>query len=776
MQQLSFVTGVLTQKVSLARRQYCIQFAWRWLRFIIAFSALSFLFSASFTFSIIVAATLIGVGIWRLRRSPTLATITLDNLLLHLNHQCPELEHSAQLVTTPLSRDALLNRLQQQKVLMTLAELISQNDPILQPNYPIRPYVLGTLWIVIILSVLVFLNPVAMLLNNHKDTTAETKIATNMEPASIVHVQIDIVPPPYTQLPAFDSKKLDLTLIAGSLVRWTFEIDNPKPEYFIQFSQGKEVDAAPLKLVNNGNGNFSAERVIEQSGIYHISDGLQMIGTVHSLQVNQDQRPVIRILEPQTTVTQFAQSSQPIAIARVQVSDDFALTKVDILASVAKGSGEAVKFRDQTFDFDSRIEENGKSIFSKRWILSELGMEPGDELYFTVRAWDNKAPEPQLSRSQTKIFRWLEDDEQVLMSEGILLDFMPEYFKSQRQIIIETQQLIADKKLLTPNEFDLTSRSLGQSQGDLKLKYGQYLGDEFDDGSGGHEMEKGPGVPDIHFKDGDHNDGTELDEDAPQQAAGELEHQHEDGDHDAQVDKSGYQEMIEQYGHAHGDTDIGVMGAQSPKALMKQAIAKMWDAELHLMLSQPELALPFEEEALHFLNRAKKAERIYVKRLGFEPPPVTEKRRYQGDLSDIRSYQKDYIAILNNSDQHRLNQLLNLITLRLNGPDSTQSRPFSSAEKSIIEDVKAQLIKQSETRPAMMSYVSTLEKMQLANNLVLIDCELCVTQLKNELWRQLPAPVAQPMLEKTSYTNTHPTVEQYATYLLQNTPQKSSQP
>ena len=31
----------------------------------------------------------------------------------------------------------------------------------------------------------------------------------------------------------------------------------------------------------------------------------------------------------------------------------------------------------------------------------------------------------------------------------------------------------------------------------------------------------------------------------------------------------------------------------------------------------------------------KKAERIYVKRLGFEPPPVTEKRRYQGEQSDI---------------------------------------------------------------------------------------------------------------------------------------------
>jgi len=55
---------------------------------------------------------------------------------------------------------------------------------------------------------------------------------------------------------------------------------------------------------------------------------------------------------------------------------------------------------------------------------------------------------------------------------------------------------------------------------------------------------------------------------------------------------------------------------------MKQAIANMWNAELHLMMSEPALALPYEKEALKFLTQAKNAERIYVKRLGFEPPPV----------------------------------------------------------------------------------------------------------------------------------------------------------
>ena len=98
---------------------------------------------------------------------------------------------------------------------------------------------------------------------------------------------------------------------------------------------------------------------------------------------------------------------------------------------------------------------------------------------------------------------------------------------------------------------------------------------------------------------------------------------------------------------------------------MKRSIANMWQAELHLMLSQPEQALPYEEQALKFLKMAKKAERIYVKRLGFEPPPVSEQRRYLGELDEILTYHQTEKGILSeeglsDDENNKINHLLQL--------------------------------------------------------------------------------------------------------------------
>ena len=81
-------------------------------------------------------------------------------------------------------------------------------------------------------------------------------------------------------------------------------------------------------------------------------------------------------------------------------------------------------------------------------------MEPGDELYFTVNAVDNRPNIPGVTVSQTKILKWLDDDDIGITSDGILMDFIPEYFKSQRQIIIETIELIEREPLLTEDEFE----------------------------------------------------------------------------------------------------------------------------------------------------------------------------------------------------------------------------------------------------------------------------------------------------------------------------------
>jgi len=74
--------------------------------------------------------------------------------------------------------------------------------------------------------------------------------------------------------------------------------------------------------------------------------------------------------------------------------------------------------------------------------------------------------------------------------------------------------------------------------------------------------------------------------------------------------------------------------AKPSHCINEQAIANMWNAPARIaliLMSEPALALPYEKRSAKFLTQAKNAERILCqKRLGFEPPPVSESRRLSG--------------------------------------------------------------------------------------------------------------------------------------------------
>jgi hypothetical protein len=84
------------------------------------------------------------------------------------------------------------------------------------------------------------------------------------------------------------------------------------------------------------------------------------------------------------------------------VSDDFGIADAYIIATVSKGTGESVKFREEQLQFDSEIIRGSKNLqLNKKIDLDRLKMEMGDELYFYVEARDLKQPTPNRSRSET---------------------------------------------------------------------------------------------------------------------------------------------------------------------------------------------------------------------------------------------------------------------------------------------------------------------------------------------------------------------------------------
>jgi hypothetical protein len=80
---------------------------------------------------------------------------------------------------------------------------------------------------------------------------------------------------------------------------------------------------------------------------------------------------------------------------------------------------------------------------------------------------------------------------------------------------------------------------------------------------------------------------------------------------------------------------------ESLRVKLRKALDVMWDAELQLRLYQPQASLPYQYKALGLLQEIKNSARIYVHRIGFDPPPIKEEKRLSGDIKDVGTYGRD---------------------------------------------------------------------------------------------------------------------------------------
>ncbi len=748
-------------------------------------------------------------------RSQTYKDITLPNLLFHLNRQYPYLEESSQLLLNDYHKLSMLEQLQFEKVQARIGEILTQqhkhNYVELTPIFAQRQFIklliisISFLLLSIVLSQSRLLTPNGASVEtswSQNDGVANNEI-TRAGTINLMSKKVVIAPPAYSLTNAANrfqqSESLNIKAIVGSKITWSFEFSNTNKDYYLNFSTGEQ-----HKLNKMLDGSFQYQQTLTASMVYHLSVAgnelplAEVFSSVFSIKLQADEAPKIRFISPKITVTEYTEKAKPVLVSQVQISDDFAITEVEILASIAKGSGEGVKFRDQNFEFDRVETFEGKAHYYKTWALAELGMEPGDELYFSVIAKDNRTPQQQTTRSSTKIVRWLEEGQLGINADGILIDFMPEYFKSQRQIIIETIELIEDQAELTLEKFNETSEILGVAQSALKEKYGQYLGDEsegqqsvgvtFDEGHSADEHGADDHSSDEHSGEAhqkpiiqvhdDHGGSNAVITAAEHGANNRIasDHSHEGSNNSNTGDLSGKMAIINRYGHNHEDSDIGVMSSQDPKAFMKKSLENMWQAELHLMLSQPELALPFEQKALKLLKLAKKAERIYVKRLGFEPPPVTEKRRYQGEENDILANQVRQSTFqaeqLSNQTQWAFRSFLQMLNMHTQANNRVKynehvqlSEKLNTDTLAIVKSVKEGLEKQIVKRPALVSALAIVEQILLKQSLTLNNCQDCLTKLAAKLTQLIPGATAVPMHQIQNVVDEEPLLESYSRFI-----------
>lgn len=477
-------------------------------------------------------------------------------------------------------------------------------------------------------------------------------IAPTFESASL-----RIQPPAYTRLPEINSSTLNASGVVGTSLTWTlrFSTTNQVSVRLVN-NQGKE-----LMFRKSGDAYTYQDKLIN-SGLYAIKaywrtnqqkDSVIYQSDFYRLEARPDLAPKIEPNSKELYSFHTIKDPKTLTIG-ARISDDFSVSKTFLVATVARGSGENVKFREVRLPLSQANFKDAR--LTKALDLNELKFTPGDELYYYWAAFDNRQPEPNFTKSDT-YFLVYKDTTEVEESElaTMAVNIMPEYFRSQRQIIIDTEKLIATRKkttVKTSHAFKSQSNEIGFDQKVLRLRYGQFLGEEFETSAGGGHIEPTD-------EDGDPLKGFVHDHDKGEEHAEahhEEEHHHDHGSPAAQAtdNQDPVAALMEQYVHSHDNAETNTFHEQSTRSLLKMALENMWQSELHLRLYEPEKALPFEQEALKYLKMSQQKARSYVRKSGFDPPQTKEKEtRLTGEMKNVttafnqeRTYSQQRIELL----------------------------------------------------------------------------------------------------------------------------------
>ena len=607
------------------------------------------------------------------------------------------LEDSADL----LFRDAAtLSPLQQLQHGRLQRRLESDPPADIAPDWPWRR--LGMAWGLALVAIAV----VALMPRSsfHPSDSAAAIAAADTHATAIDRIRLDIAAPEYTRLAARSVATLETRVPEGSRVDWRLHFAPQPKAAALNFHDGSRVE-----LKRDGD-TWIGTRTMTASALYRIGlDGAPPLADdrLYRLDAIADQPPDVRVIQPEKSLTLLADGQRDWDLA-FEASDDYAISAASLTITLAQGNGENIKFKEQTLALaGENIDASNPGRHQRyrhRLDLAALGIAKGDDVIVRVAVSDNREPKANTTKSASFILRWPpESASDSVGMEGLVEKTMPAYFRSQRQIIIDTETLIADQPKLEDDAVLARSDGIGVDQKILRLRYGQFLGEESETRSEAESpAEK---KPPANAADAGRADAL---------TKREGEHKHF-----LNVQKFGDAGAVTaEYGHVHDVAEAATLIDPETKAILKAALNEMWDAELHLRQGRPAEALPFENKALTYIKQVQQSSRIYLARVGLELPAVDESRRLSGDRKGVTD-RESALAPADTEDSGAL-ALWHVLDEHGN-PDMDSLERWVRARSSKLPDALALLAATDRVRhdPA---------------------CEDCRRQLRSLLWPLLPQP------------------------------------
>jgi len=430
------------------------------------------------------------------------------------------------------------------------------------------------------------------------DTRADgrpTRIADAPPPAGRVRASVTLLPPAYTNRPmrtlAFGET---VSALAGSLLR----VDTEGP-----------ADASSLQVQESSVGGSGTPRAVTRAPSVDGWRGIVRVGAAPiALRLRDavgerwllvtpfaDSAPVATLLLPDADTLVFDTT------ARIRISgtvhDDIALRDARIEYIISSGSGEQFTFKSGALAA-TRGAPGRDITLASTLDLGALGLKPGDLMHVRLTAHDgNTLTGPSLGTSETRTIRIPRTDERDSVSvEQLPPTPVDKSVLSQRQLLQLTERLVARMPRIPPPVMLSESSRIGLDQARLRKQLADIVFARLGDNPSGEH---------AHFPgDGHDHAAADLAERSTPESVLQA----------ADRATGGVSGLLD----SHGD-ETPVVAVNRP---LLEAYNAMWDATRALQGGVPRDALDPMRRALAAIQRARSAERIYLR--GTPPAAVVD--------------------------------------------------------------------------------------------------------------------------------------------------------
>ncbi|WP_143308926.1 DUF4175 domain-containing protein [Chitinophaga vietnamensis] len=637
------------------------------------------LFGARGIWASIVALALL---LYLFRRKP----LQREEVARYLDQTFPQLEDSSALHLLPSAALNMLQRLQLEKTTGPMEQL-------LLPRSFYKPLLRAA---VVLLAAMVASAAIRYWRPSWQQRAAaadQTTIPEKILPG-ITQVKVRIIPPAYTKLPAREQAAFHIRAEDSAQLRWELHTNHAVKQLALLFSDSTRINLQP----DADSTTWTATRLLQHPGFYQVQLDKDL-SEFYQLEMIPDQPPTVKISSPQPyTVIDFG---MPLKVAvKAAIADDYGIRDAVLHATITSGSGEAIRFRDTQFVFDQSLNAHlPRYELSRQLNLGALHLQPGDELYFHIAVTDSRR---QQTLSDVYIVT-LPDTAQLFNLEGVAngVNIKPEYFRSQRQIIIETEQLIRERDSLPVEKFKDRSNGLGTDQKLLRLRYGKFLGEESESNVGDSRV----------AEEDDHDHG-----------------QHAPEKNDAS-DFGNAAKILDEFTDKHDNAEDASFFEPAVKQQLKATLNEMWKAELQLRLFKPQDALPFEYKALRLLKDLQQKSRAYVAKTGVKTTPLKPEKRLSGELDKI-----DPLVL---KDEMQVKDDKHILRIALSVLDHTG--PYDAASLAVLQQALPALGSRAAAEPAaFLPAMEALSRIVQGKSKSATDAAAA----QRGLLKMLPAPLA----------------------------------